>query len=162
MASLETETRVNRRRFIAIAATACAGGALGAQRFPRENPTFVWKGVALGANASLTLEHDDEAEAKSAIEASLAEVSRLEQIFSLFQSDSALVQLNREGRIDDAPADLRILLAEALSVAKLSDGAFDPTVQPLWALYARHFGEAGSNPDGPAAEEISAALRLVD
>jgi FAD:protein FMN transferase len=162
MASLKADLRVNRRRFIAIAATACAGGALAAQGLPQESRAFVWKGVALGANASLTVEHDDESQAKSAIEACLTEVARLERIFSLFQSDSALLRLNRDGRIDDAPADMRILLSEALSVAKLTGGAFDPTIQPLWALYARHFSAAGASPDGPAVEEINAALRLVD
>jgi thiamine biosynthesis lipoprotein len=162
MVRLKADSRVSRRRFIAIAATACAGGALAAQGLPQESRAFVWKGVALGANASLTLEHDDEAQAKSAIEACLAEVARLERIFSLFQSDSALVRLNRDGHIDDAPADMRILLSEALSVAMLTGGAFDPTIQPLWALYARHFSAADASPDGPAVEEINAALRLVD
>jgi len=150
---------INRRRFIAIVATACGAGTMG---FTPGARAFSWEGVALGARASLTLEHYDEAEAKSAIEAALAEVARLERIFSLFRPDSALARLNRDGRIDDAPGDLRVLLAEALSVAKRSAGAFDPTVQPLWALYARHFSVANAAADGPGPEEIKNALRLVD
>lgn len=153
---------VSRRRFIAIAASACGAGALGTQALAPAGRAFEWEGVALGAAASLTIEHPDEAAAKAAIDASLAEVARLERIFSLFQPDSALARLNREGRLDDAPGDLRRLLAEALSIARLTDGAFDPTIQPLWALYARHFSVAGASADGPGADEIRTALRLVD
>ena len=31
------------------------------------------------------------------------------------------------------------LLKAALRFSDLTDGAFDPTVQPLWQLYAEHF-----------------------
>jgi thiamine biosynthesis lipoprotein ApbE len=62
----------------------------------------------------------------------------------------------------DAPADLRVLLAEALALAELSGGAFDPTVQPLWALYARHFSSPGADPEGPAADAIVRAKALID
>jgi thiamine biosynthesis lipoprotein len=145
---------VSRRRFIAITAAMGAASAVPRRAAARELETCTWKGVALGAQASLTLQHHDGSEARSAIEACLGEVARLEAIFSLFQPESALARLNATGRIDAAPADLRVLLAEALGLAARTDGAFDPTIQPLWALYARHFNAQPSASHGPSAVEI--------
>lgn len=152
---------LNRRRFIAILAAAGGAGALPRASFGLAPGTFTWNGIALGAEASLTLQHRDEAQARLAIEASIGEVARLEKIFSLHRPDSALSRLNLTGRLDEAPADLRLLLAEALRLAERSNGAFDPTIQPLWALYARHFSTPGAAPEGPGADDLAASLRLV-
>jgi thiamine biosynthesis lipoprotein len=154
--------RIARRRFIAIMAAAATGPALACFARADECPTIRWEGIVLGAASSLTLQHPDETEARSAIEACLAEAARLEAVFSLFRPDSALVRLNAEGKLEDAPMDLRILMAEALRLAEISDGAFDPTIQPLWALYASHFSRPDAAPEGPSAAAISAARQLVD
>jgi thiamine biosynthesis lipoprotein len=152
---------INRRRIIAITAAA-AGTALLPLSVGAQQPyTAQWRGIALGAEASLTLQHPDETEAHAAIEASLAEVARLEGIFSLYRADSALVRLNIDGRLDDAQADLRILLAEAMRIAEMSQGAFDPTVQPLWTLYAKHFADAEADPRGPSGAAVAAALANI-
>jgi thiamine biosynthesis lipoprotein len=152
---------LNRRRFIAILAAAGSAGALPRASFGLAPGALTWNGIALGAEASLTLQHHDEAQARLAVEASVAEVQRLEKIFSLHRPDSALSRLNASGRLDEAPTDLRLLLAEALRLAARSDGAFDPTIQPLWALYARHFSTPGADPEGPSEDDLVAALRLV-
>ena len=86
--------RVDRRRFITIAAA-----VTGASLLPRVAPAFppqtvTWRGIALGAPAMLMLQHPNEGEAKNAISACLAEIARLEAIFSLHRPDSALVRLN--------------------------------------------------------------------
>jgi thiamine biosynthesis lipoprotein len=125
-------------------------------------PTFDWKGIALGAQAQLKLQHWDQRAAMAALEACLEEVARLEAIFSLHRTDSALMRLNAEGRLAYAPQDLRALLSEAMTLAELSQGAFDPTVQPLWTLFARHFSQAGASPDGPPPDAVAGARRLVD
>ena len=152
---------LGRRRFIAIAAAIAGSGVLPRLSAAHEARTFSWRGVALGAEATLTLQHYDEAEAKSAIDACLAEVARLEAIFSLHRPDSALVRLNREGALLEAPADLRILLSEAIALAARTDGAFDPTVQPLWALYALHFSSGKSDAKRPSQTAIKEALGRV-
>ena len=112
----------------------CAGG--GCRRAARvleglagHVQTFGWEGIALGAHARLSLQHPDKSAAKSAIAACLEEVARLERIFSLHKSDSALARLNACGRLDAAPANLRALLSEALMLPSAA-AVFDPTVQP--------------------------------
>ena len=153
---------LTRRRFVSVLAAAGAVQLISPRSLAGGVRTFGWEGIALGAHASLTLQHPDEGAAKSAIAACLDEVARLEAIFSLHRPDSALVRLNACGRLDAAPADLRVLLAEALTLAELSGGAFDPTVQPLWALYAQHFSSSGADPEGPAPDVIGRAKALID
>ena len=153
--------RVDRRRFITIAAA-----VTGASLLPRVAPAFppqtvTWRGIALGAPAMLMLQHPNEGEAKNAISACLAEVARLEAIFSLHRPDSALMRLNANGRLDDVPVDLHILLAEAISLATQTDGAFDPTIQPLWQVHAQHLHRASAAPEGPYARDLEKARALV-
>lgn len=155
---------LNRRRFLSIAAT---GAALGALPLPLALATAgapaptVWKGVAMGAQASMTLVHPDRAHARLMIERCMAEVERLESIFSLYRADSALSRLNARGHLDDPPHELVELLSFSLSLAERSGGAFDPTVQPLLRLYFDHFAAPGAAPGGPPAEAIAKAQERV-
>jgi len=152
---------LTRRRFVSVLAAASIAPFASHRARAGEVQTFNWQGIALGAHARLTLQHPDENVAKSAIAACLDEVARLEAIFSLYRSDSALTRLNACGRLDAAPADLRLLLTEALAIAERSNGAFDPTVQPLWELYARHFSQPGADPEGPSRDAIEKAIARV-
>lgn len=131
--------RITRRRFIAI--SAAAGGLPLLPIAPaRAAPLLrVWTGTALGCDATLQFHHPDPATADRLIEASLAEVRRLEHIMSLYRPDSGLSRLNRDGVLEDPPFDLVRVLSEARDYSAVSGGAFDVTVQPLWDLYAGHF-----------------------
>jgi thiamine biosynthesis lipoprotein len=94
--------------------------------------------------------------------ACIAELARLEAIFSLHRPDSALSRLNREGRLAEPPSELVELLAQAILISRLSDGRFDPTVQPLWTLIADHFASGNADPAGPDHGRLAAARALVD
>jgi thiamine biosynthesis lipoprotein len=122
-------------------------------------PRFAWRGRALGAEAGLILAHGDQAAARRAAALCLAEIARLERIFSLFDPESEICRLNRDGRLPAPSHDLRVVLAEALRISRLSGGAFDVTVQPLWRLYAQHFAR---HRRAPGARDIAAARALVD
>ena len=152
---------LTRRRFLNVLAAASVAPVLSRGARARQVQTFRWEGIALGAHARLALQHYDAGAANCAIAACLEEVARLEAIFSLFRPDSSLARLNACGRLDAAPADLRLLLAQALALAERSGGAFDPTVQPLWVLYARHFSDPGADPQGPPHDAIKKAAALV-
>jgi FAD:protein FMN transferase len=120
-----------------------------------------WHGCALGAPATLILSLEDKAEAARLIDRVVAEVSRLERVFSLYRPDSALSELNRTGAIAVPPADLVSVLRASRDAWEATNGAFDPTVQPLWTLYARHFSAAGADPAGPSEQEKRRALSRV-
>lgn len=150
-----------RRRFLGVVGLAAAGSALWGLSPVRAMQPVRWRGQALGAEAALTLYHPDPDEAAAIIAEALDEVAGLERVFSLHRPDSALSQLNREGRLTDPPAELVEVLRQAALVSHLSDGAFDVTVQPLWSLYAQHFAQADADPAGPDDAAVRATARRV-
>ncbi len=151
------ERRPSRRRVLAIAAVA-AGLPWSARA---EVPMVAWTGQVLGTVGSIALRHPDQAAAERIVAQAAAELRRLEGLFSLYRSDSLLVELNRRGVLVAPPPDMARLLIAALRFAELTDGAFDPTVQPLWELYLRHFARPGADPEGPPAAAVAAALARV-
>jgi thiamine biosynthesis lipoprotein len=153
---------LSRRRFVSIAASAAALPMFSPQAAAATPAPVVWRGVAMGAMASMTLVHPDRGAARRLIERCLAEISRLEAIFSLYRPDSALVRLNADGVLDHPPLELVEILSFAAALARHSDGAFDATVQPLFELYARHFADPRADPGGPPPAQLAEALRLVD
>ena len=151
-----------RRRFIAIAAAA-AGLPLAAVGARAETAHLHrWSGIALGAAAEIVLSDPDAAHARRLIARCVAEIDRLEDVFSLYRSESALSRLNKDGRLAAPPLELVALLAEAGSYSERTEGAFDATVQPLWRLYAEHFAQTGADPLGPAEADRAEAQALVD
>ena len=154
---------ITRRRFIRIAGIA-AGIAFAEGGRPLAAAPYLhrWEGVALGADASLQIYHPDARAAQALIAHSLAEVKRLEKIFSLYDETSALRRLNRDGALADPPQELVELLADCARFSPATDGVFDVTVQPLWELYAAHFAGADADPAGPSADAVRAALTRVD
>jgi len=153
---------LERRRFIAITAAA-AGCSLAPLGLGRASPTetVTWRGQALGAAASMVIHHNDRAVAERLGRQIVVEVERLEQIFSLYRTDSALSQLNRHGALVSPPPDMVALLDTCREYWELTDGVFDPTVQPLWTVIAEHFSRRGADPAGPPPARMRKALALV-
>ena len=139
-------TRLNRRRFLSIssAAGACAlaGGPAAAGA-----PLYRWRGIAMGADAEIILRHP---EAERIVAMALDEIARLEGIFSLYRADSALSRLNAAGELAAPPFELLECLGLCGGVNAATGGLFDPTIQPLWALYAEHHARGAK----PAQAEI--------
>ena len=154
---------VSRRIVLAGAALAAAHAVVPAWALtPVSIGRWRWSGTALGARASIVVDGMSRDDARRLVRACRAEVHRLERIFSLYRTDSALSVLNRDGVLDTPPPEL----VEVLSLARLlharSGGAFDVTVQPLWSTYQRHFSTTDPLASGPAQAAIEHALRLVD
>jgi len=153
--------RPSRRRLLIAAAAGGLALLAGDARTVRAT-TWRWQGSALGAESTILLAHPDRAAAEQALIACCAEIARLERVFSLYRRDSALSQLNRQGRLEAPPLELVELLAFSARVSDLTGGAFDVTVQPLWELYAAHFANPGAVSAGPSDAALSATLALVD
>jgi len=104
---------------------------------------------AMGTDITLWLETDDAAEASSAFNQAKELFHQHETIFSRFQDASELSQLNRRGGKWTAVTTLfwEVLL-QALAMAKMTNGRFDPTM--LNALeqlgYDRSFDLLGTVP----------------
>jgi thiamine biosynthesis lipoprotein len=152
---------LTRRRFIGIAAVAAGLAGMSRADLARAGvPETVWTGTALGGRASIRLLHPDRAEAERLIHAARTLIARLERVFSLYDPGSALVRLNREGALAAPPVDLVTLLDRARGFSEETGGPFDPTVQPLWRLYAEHFRDDARR-DGPSEAAVAAALAAV-
>ncbi|MEI6559389.1 MAG: FAD:protein FMN transferase [Rhodospirillaceae bacterium] len=151
----------SRRRAITLIAATASLPLLLAATGPRSR-LLKWQGTTLGASSTILLYHDDEAHARAAIDAGLSELARLEALFSIYRADSVISTLNRDGVVSGAPADFIALVSHAARLAALSDGLYDPTVQPVWQTYFRHFTGPNPDPAGPAAADLARALALVD
>lgn len=150
-----------RRRLLLAAAAIGLPLALWRARSGGVTPPLRWEGTALGAPASLQLHADDNRDSRRALAATLAELARLEAMFSLYRADSVISQLNRSGRIDAAPPEFIELTRAALAMAAASQGVFDPSVQPLWQLYFDHLVVRGAL-DAPPSAAVAQALAHVD
>jgi thiamine biosynthesis lipoprotein len=151
-----------RRRFLSITAAAFGCGVAGLASGAPAAPVSFWKGTVFGAPGSLTLVHPDRDRARALIAECVREIARLENIFSLYRAHSSISELNRAGELRHPPHELVELMSFALALARDTGGAFDPTVQPLYRLYARHFSLPHAAPGGPSRGEIERALRAVD
>ncbi len=140
---------ITRRRFITITAGTLAVTSLGARA---AQPVSRWQGIALGANAEILLDHPD---APRLLARAVAEIRRLEGIFSLYDANSQLSRLNRDGRLPDPAFEMVELLSICSGLNTRTGGAFDPTVQALWQTYARAYTGGGA----PDAAQIRAALK---
>ena len=59
-------------------------------------------------------------------------------------------------------ADLLALLSQSREIHALTQGAFDPSIQPLWAAYAKHFTQQPHSESAPPDAVLQRALGLVD
>lgn len=119
---------MNRRRFLLISAAAPFAGRAAAD-------VSTWQSAALGGvlRADIRGPRGLSAAVNAAIAACIEEV---EAAASLFRPESSLCRLNATGRLDHPPPTLRDLLALAGRIHAATEGAFDPTVQPLWRALA--------------------------
>lgn len=112
----------------------------------------------MGMEVRMTMDAADEASARRAGTAAFAVIAALDQRLSDYRDDSDVRAIERA-----APNPVRVVpevfevLKRAMEVAKASDGAFDPTVAPLVALW-RQSRESRTLP-APAA--LATARRLV-
>ena len=162
----------SRRRFLQIVGLAggavVAGVPISTELFPerrkpvsKANPYWNWRGFVLGANANIQIHGLPEARAAELTSACFDRMRELEMIFSLYEKDSAISTLNREGVLKDPPAELVALLRKAKAMHKATSGAFDVTVQPLWNCYSEHYGKNPLAESPPPEREIEAARSRI-
>jgi thiamine biosynthesis lipoprotein len=107
---------------------------------------------------TITVYAPDEEKAESVIGAAFDRIEEIESVASIFDEEAQAFQLNRDGYLEAPSEDLRQLITKSLEYNKLTDGAFDITVQPLLELW-----EAGlwQEPEEVQQRRISETLKLV-
>jgi thiamine biosynthesis lipoprotein len=158
------QARVTRRRVLRIVA-AVAGVPLmiaGVRATAPKAGMYSWQGEVLGAVSELSLWHTDATFARATILGVRHEIERFERIFSLYRTDSEISRLNAAGSLVKPSPELRKLVEESQRLGKLSGGAFDISVQPLWRLYEAHFWSRTNVQPDIAARARDVAHALVD
>lgn len=154
---------VGRRRFLLASLGSAVALATGAVTWERSRQrdgeqSITRRAWALGSDVTLTILGTSPENAQRAIDAALTELELIENVMSLYRPESQLCTLNREHRLTAPHPHLIAVLAEAASVSRASQGAFDVTVQPLWELFAT----AQQQGRVPSDDEIAVARASVD
>ena len=118
------------------ASAATADTVRGVDALQWRNRTLLGFGTVL----SLRVAHADSQQAERALDAAVETIRHVETQMSLFSTGSALSRLNREGVLLRPHPDLVKVLQLAQRVSSRSQGAFDVTVQPLWAVFEQAAG----------------------
>ena len=149
-----------RRRLLVGAAGLAALGGVAAFRASAASRGLALRtraGLAFGTTVALTAAGPDPSAIEAALSDGFAAMRAVEDAASLFRSDSALARLNRDGVLEAPDPHLVVLLRFALALAAETGGAFDPTVQPLWPVWA----QAAARGERPGVEALRAALARV-
>jgi thiamine biosynthesis lipoprotein len=154
-------SNINRRKFLNITAMTLALPFCSSSLFANSQKKITWEGIALGAQSNMTLFHKDLAYAKDTLNICTKEISRLEKIFSLFDENSSISQLNEEGYLLNPKKELIEVLNFANNISENTNGAFDITVQPLWIIHANFFKNKNQQTIDDLNKKINEAKKLV-
>ena len=159
MDRLATSRPRRRRVLLGVAGFAAFGGAAAFRSLAdaRGLATRTRAGLAFGTVVALTAAGPSPVALDAALADGFSAMRAVEAAASLFRAGSALSRLNRDGRLDAPPDHLRAILRAALDLAERTGGAFDPTVQPLWPVWA----SASARGERPDADALRAALARV-
>ncbi len=130
-----------------------AGAALAAA--PRGARMVRRSGLAFGTTVSITLVDDGRFDVEAAFEEAFAAIRAVHRAADLFDPASELRRLAAAGRLERPSPDLVAMVRHALDLAEATEGAFDPTVQPLWRAWRDADGR-------PSAAAVAAARARVD
>ncbi len=86
---------------------------------------------SMGTLVSVTAVHESADLVQEAVGLALPEMDRVVALLNRYDSSSALSYLNTEGSIHGPPPELAEVMSQAWYFHEASEGAFDPTVQPL-------------------------------
>ncbi|MDA8159723.1 MAG: FAD:protein FMN transferase [Desulfobacteraceae bacterium] len=113
--------------------------------------------LSMGSFLSITVFHPSRDQAQNALGLAWAEIDRLCKIFSRHDRGTAVAELNRTGVLRQAPPELLEVVNRSLFHHRLTNGAFDITVEPVCQLFQKI--PAVGHP--PSEDEILALLPRV-
>lgn len=148
----------------ALAAPATAAATAPGAATAAEGHVVTRSGTAMGTALQIRVwsdGHREDAEVEGAIEAALAEISRLERLMTTWRADSDISRVNAaagQGAVAVSP-EVYDVVRRALLYSRLSGGAFDISFDALHGLW--RFDD-DLTPAVPDAAELRARRRLID
>lgn len=91
---------------------------------------------AFGTTVRLVVQHRSESVATEGMAEALKEVQLIENLMSIYRSESQVSRLNCDGVLANPHPYLVEILRAAAGYSATTNSAFDITVQPLWQLYS--------------------------
>jgi FAD:protein FMN transferase len=127
-------------------------GAVGAMSISAGTATVSRAGTAFGTIVKITVTAGSEAQSNLAIDEGFAEIRAVHRAASLFNADSEISRLNAAGWLDQPSPIFSHIAQVSDELHQLSEGAFDPSIQPLWSAWQ----------NGPPSEaDVTSALAKV-
>lgn len=154
-------TCLSRRRFLrALSLTGAAGFAAlhplssAAHATVPRTSVLTETRLLMGTMVSVTVSDSSRARMEDALHTVFLRMEELVPLFDRHASSSAVSVLNAQGQMRDIPQELSALLSHSRAMAALTEGAFNPTVQPLVDIFRRHAstGDIASIPETELAE----------
>ena len=133
---------LSRRRFLTLSVATSAAALVPARLMAQTKAPIIWTGIVLGADASIKI-YGDEAKAHLAIKSALSVIKEHETQLSIYDPSSSLSRLNKSGKLDlheEQDSSLYQLTLQSKIINQNTDGLFDPTIQPLFEIYAKNKG----------------------
>ena len=103
--------------------------------FPSPPVEFQDRREMMDTLVTITVYAPDEETAKTAIDAAFNRMSEIEQIASIYDSNSEAFHLNLQGQLDNPSPELWEIITTAKEYYELTKGTFDITVEPLLELW---------------------------
>jgi len=148
------DTSLTRRNFLTAIGLASAGlivseissplMALGNIANSQFNKFNTQTRILMGTFVTISLNTQTSIQADVAFEKAFLKIEELQAIFSRYDSNSPLYELNASGKLRQSPSELKALINKALRFSSLSNGSFDPTVKPIIDLYSANKNLKGS------------------
>jgi thiamine biosynthesis lipoprotein len=115
--------------------------------------------IFMGTSVSITIFSEDAAKANHAIKSAYAKIAELEQLFSKYSSNGEIYRINQSqtDKVKISPTVFEVI-KKAVEFGKISNGAFDITVEPILRLWQ----EAEKKNILPTTEELKSAIGLTD
>jgi thiamine biosynthesis lipoprotein len=113
----------------------------------------------MGTQVKITVLDRNKDNSIEAMNEAFSEIEKIENMLSIYKEGTEVYSLNQKGFLNDASDELLLLLKKSNDYSRLSDGAFDITVQPILDLYKESF-ETNNRP--PTDAEVRETLKLVN
>lgn len=148
---------MRRRAFIAATFGTIAGGVAPSALGGARGRLYTGAAIAFGTTVTVSVVHVDALQAELAISDALAEVRKVDTLMSVQRESSQVYALNRDGFLHRPDPHLLAVLSRAQDLSRLTRGAFDITVQPLWRSF-QQAAQGGFLPPPEMKQQAMACL----
>jgi thiamine biosynthesis lipoprotein len=127
----------------------------------QQDKMFKESRVLMDTYCTITVVSPSEKNAREAIEAGFDEIKKLDKFLNNFEPDSEISTISREAGIKPVRVSKETLelIEKTIGISNMTDGAFDPTIAPVYKLWK--FSGRPANPSMPTRSAVEDALKLV-